>query len=193
MYNTKEKRSFLLRTASDVSRVAHGAPTPVLRLSCTLGFAGCLVYCGSPLAALPTVMVALDTSVANVALPHIAGSLSASADETTWVLTGYLVANAIVLPISGWIAQVLGRRRFLIISMIAFTISSSLHFTPYDPAFRESFHRLTELFSTQCDPVTATRKAYRSAYDILLGQSTLFAFVDNFRFLGFLFPGMIDL
>jgi DHA2 family multidrug resistance protein len=73
---------------------------------------------------LPTFMVALDTSVANVALPHIAGSLSASADEATWVLTSYLVANAIVLPISGWITQFLGRRRFLIISMIAFTISS---------------------------------------------------------------------
>ncbi|HIJ68909.1 MAG TPA: DHA2 family efflux MFS transporter permease subunit, partial [Deltaproteobacteria bacterium] len=73
---------------------------------------------------LPTFMVALDTSVANVALPHIAGSLSASADEATWVLTSYLVANAIVLPISGRIAQFLGRSRFLIISMIAFTISS---------------------------------------------------------------------
>ena len=73
---------------------------------------------------LPTFMVALDTSVANVALPHIAGSLSASADEATWVLTSYLVANAIVLPISGWVSQVLGRSRFLIISMIAFTISS---------------------------------------------------------------------
>ncbi len=73
---------------------------------------------------LPTFMVALDTSVANVALPHIAGSLSASADEATWVLTSYLVANAIVLPISGWIAQFLGRRRFLMISIIVFTISS---------------------------------------------------------------------
>jgi DHA2 family multidrug resistance protein len=59
------------------------------------------------------------------------------------------------------------------------------HLTPYEPAFRESFHRLTELFSTQCDPVTAMRKAYRSTYDILLGQSTLLAFIDNFRLLGF--------
>ncbi len=73
---------------------------------------------------MPTFMVVLDTSVANVALPHIAGSLSAGADEATWVLTSYLVANAIVLPISGWIAQFLGRSRFLIISMAAFTISS---------------------------------------------------------------------
>ncbi len=73
---------------------------------------------------LPRFMVTLDTSVASVALPHIAGSLSAGADEATWVLTSFLVANAIVLPISGWIAQLLGRSRFLIISMIVFTISS---------------------------------------------------------------------
>ncbi len=73
---------------------------------------------------LPTFMVSLDTSVANVALPYIAGSLSAGTDEVTWVLTSYLVANAIVLPISGWISQTLGRRRFLIVSIIAFTISS---------------------------------------------------------------------
>ncbi len=59
------------------------------------------------------------------------------------------------------------------------------HLTPHDPAFRESLHRLTELFSTQCDPVTAMRKAYRSTYDILVGQSTLLAFIDNFRLLGF--------
>jgi len=59
------------------------------------------------------------------------------------------------------------------------------HLTPYDPAFREAFHRLTELFSTQCDPVTAMRKAFQSTYDILVGQSTLLAFVDNFRLLGF--------
>ncbi len=56
--------------------------------------------------------------------PHIAGSLSASADEATWILTSYLVANALVLPISGWITQILGRSRFLIISIVTFTISS---------------------------------------------------------------------
>jgi DHA2 family multidrug resistance protein len=73
---------------------------------------------------LPTFMVALDTSVANVSLPYIAGSLSSSLDEATWVLTSYLVANAIILPISGWISQVLGRKRFLIISMVVFTFAS---------------------------------------------------------------------
>ena len=75
---------------------------------------------------LPTFMVALDTSVANVSLPYIAGSLSSSLDEATWVLTSYLVANAIILPVSGWISQVLGRKRFLMISMIVFTAASLL-------------------------------------------------------------------
>lgn len=75
---------------------------------------------------LPTFMVALDTSVANVALPYIAGSLSSSVDESTWVLTSYLVANAIILPVSGWVSQVLGRKRFLIISVIVFTFASFL-------------------------------------------------------------------
>ena len=59
-----------------------------------------------------TFMEVLDTSVANVSLQHIAGSLAASQEESTWVLTSYLVSNAIVLPISGWLAKVVGRKRF---------------------------------------------------------------------------------
>jgi DHA2 family multidrug resistance protein len=74
----------------------------------------------------PTFMVALDTSVANVALPHIAGSLSASYDESTWVLTSYLVANAIILPITGWLSSLLGRKRVLISSVLLFTLASFL-------------------------------------------------------------------
>ncbi|MEZ2347325.1 DHA2 family efflux MFS transporter permease subunit [Terriglobus sp. RCC_193] len=73
-----------------------------------------------------TFMEVLDTSIANVALPHIAGSLSASQDESTWVLTSYLVANAIILPISGWISSILGRRNFYLGSVILFTIFSAL-------------------------------------------------------------------
>ena len=61
---------------------------------------------------LATFMEVLDTSIANVSLQHIAGGLSAGVDESTWVLTSYLVANAIILPISGWISSVLGRRNF---------------------------------------------------------------------------------
>jgi DHA2 family multidrug resistance protein len=71
-------------------------------------------------------MVVLDSSVANVALPHIAGSLSASTDESTWVLTSYLVANAIMLPASSWIARRIGRKRLLMISIMVFTAASLL-------------------------------------------------------------------
>ena len=69
-------------------------------------------------------MEVLDTSIANVALPHIAGSLAASSDESTWVLTSYLVSNAIVLPISGWLATQIGRRRLFTICIVSFTVSS---------------------------------------------------------------------
>src|SRR4029079_541916 len=64
--------------------------------------------------------------IVNVALPHIAGSLAASLDEATWILTSYLVANAIVLPISGWLANALGRKRFYMICVALFTGSSVL-------------------------------------------------------------------
>src|SRR4051794_15434352 len=75
---------------------------------------------------LATFMEVLDTSVANVALPHIAGSLSASTDESTWVLTSYLVSNAIILPATGWLSSLFGRKRFLVICIIIFTIASGL-------------------------------------------------------------------
>src|ERR1700688_4520305 len=71
-------------------------------------------------------MEVLDTSIANVALPHIAGDLGASGDESTWVLTSYLVSNAIVLPISGWFVGMLGRKRFFMICIAVFTLSSLL-------------------------------------------------------------------
>ncbi|HVA77158.1 MAG TPA: DHA2 family efflux MFS transporter permease subunit [Candidatus Binataceae bacterium] len=73
-----------------------------------------------------TFMEVLDTSIANVALPHIAGGLSAGVDESTWVLTSYLVSNAIVLPISGWLAGMFGRKRFYMGCVALFTLSSFL-------------------------------------------------------------------
>ena len=73
-----------------------------------------------------TFMEVLDTSIANVSLPHIAGSLSVSQDESTWVLTSYLVSNAVVLPISGWISTKVGRKRFYMACVALFTISSFL-------------------------------------------------------------------
>ena len=75
---------------------------------------------------LATFMEVLDTSVANVALPHIAGSLSATIDESTWVLTSYLVSNAIVLPLSGWFSTLFGRKRFYMTCVVVFTVSSLL-------------------------------------------------------------------
>jgi DHA2 family multidrug resistance protein len=75
---------------------------------------------------LATFMEVLDTSVANVALPHIAGNLSASTEESTWVLTSYLVSNAIILPATNWLGRYFGRKRFLIICIIIFTASSAL-------------------------------------------------------------------
>jgi MFS transporter, DHA2 family, multidrug resistance protein len=76
--------------------------------------------------ALAAFMEVLDTSIANVALPYIAGNLGASADESTWVLTSYLVSNAIVLPISGWFAGLFGRKRFFMMCLTIFTVSSLL-------------------------------------------------------------------
>jgi MFS transporter, DHA2 family, multidrug resistance protein len=71
-------------------------------------------------------MEVLDTSIANVALPHIAGDLGASSDESTWVLTSYLVSNAIILPVSGWFVGIFGRKRFFMLCIIIFTLSSLL-------------------------------------------------------------------
>ena len=106
---------------------------------------------------LPTIMEIVDTSVANVALPHMQGSLNAGTDEVTWVLTSYLVSNAVVLPMTGWLSRVFGRKRFLITCIILFTIASFLCFESRDiisPAnlpqglkslFKESY--LAALFS----------------------------------------------
>ena len=71
-----------------------------------------------------TFMEVVDTSIANVALRHIAGSVGADQSESTWVLTSYLVSNAIVVPISGWLASVIGRKRFYMASVALFTLSS---------------------------------------------------------------------
>jgi len=73
-----------------------------------------------------TFMEVLDTTIVNVALPHIAGSLSSSADEATWALTSYLVANGIVLTISGWLGDLLGRKRYFVICIAMFTVCSFL-------------------------------------------------------------------
>src|SRR5437899_5999877 len=73
-----------------------------------------------------TFMEVLDTTVVNVSLPHIAGNLSATIDEATWVLTSYLVANAIILPMTGWLASRFGRKNLLMLSVVGFTSASFL-------------------------------------------------------------------
>lgn len=73
-----------------------------------------------------TFMELLDTSISNVSLPHIAGGLGTSYDESTWILTSYLVANAIILPMSAWLSQVFGRKRYYMMSVALFTATSFL-------------------------------------------------------------------
>src|SRR5438477_1619303 len=75
---------------------------------------------------LVTVMQILDTSVTNVALPHMQGSLSASVEEMSWVITSFLAANAIIIPATGWLSSLFGRRRFFLICTVLFTVSSFL-------------------------------------------------------------------
>jgi len=72
------------------------------------------------------IMELLDTTVVNVSLPHMAGSLASSVDEATWVLTSYIVANAIIMPITGWLSNYFGRKRLLLTVVTGFTLSSAL-------------------------------------------------------------------
>ncbi len=80
----------------------------------------------APVVALAAFMEVMDISIANVSLPHIAGALSSSQDESTWVLTSYLVTNAAVMPISGWLSSRFGRKRFFLVAISGFTVASLL-------------------------------------------------------------------
>lgn len=102
-----------------MSAAAATFPTPVWKPS----FNPWLIAVSVMLA---TFMEVLDTSIANVSLPHIAGSLSATTDESTWVLTSYLVSNAIILPAANWLGHYFGRKRFLIVCIAIFALSSAL-------------------------------------------------------------------
>jgi DHA2 family multidrug resistance protein len=83
-------------------------------------------------------MQVLDTSIANVALRQIAGSLGAGADESTWIVTTYLVASAIIIPISGWLSAVVGRKRYYLICVALFTVASR---ACHKPAYADRFSR----------------------------------------------------
>src|ERR1700743_3930773 len=100
---------------------ADAASTQPETLSVTKGVNPWLIGAAVMLA---TFIEVLDTAIASVALPYIAGSLSASNDEATWVLTSYLVANAVILPASNWFSLRFGRKRFLITCVIIFTVAS---------------------------------------------------------------------
>ena len=80
----------------------------------------------APVVALAAFMEIMDISIANVSLPHIAGDLSSSQSESTWVLTSYLVTNAVVMPISGWLSNTFGRKRFFLACIAGFTLASLL-------------------------------------------------------------------
>src|SRR3977135_1308435 len=97
--------------SSDLPRSAAGRHNP--RLSAVVG-------------SIATFMLVLDTSIANVALRHIAGSLAAGVDESTWVVTTYLIASAVIVPISGWLLRVVGGKPFYMICVALFTLSSFL-------------------------------------------------------------------
>jgi MFS transporter, DHA2 family, multidrug resistance protein len=101
----------------------NGAPSTATAEAWTPSFNPWLIAASVMLA---TFMEVLDTSIANVALPHIAGSLSATNDESTWVLTSYLVSNAIILPTTNWLGRYFGRKRFLIVCIVIFALSSAL-------------------------------------------------------------------
>jgi len=90
-----------------------------------------------------TVTQVLDTTVTNVALPHIQGALSAAVDEVSWVLTSYLAANAVVLPATGWLASVLGRKRLFLICTVMFTMASALCGLAFVSTWAPSLHHPT--------------------------------------------------
>ena len=101
----------------------HAASPPSSTRACERGRQRWLI---APVVALAAFMEIMDISIANVSLPHIAGDLSSSQNESTWVLTSYLVTNAIVMPISGWLSNTFGRKRFFLVCITGFTIASLL-------------------------------------------------------------------
>jgi MFS transporter, DHA2 family, multidrug resistance protein len=106
-----------------MSSIASGADRPVLERSAAGDRNPWLI---AVVVSLATFMQVLDTSIANVALRHIAGSLAAGVDESTWVVTSYLVASAVILPVSGWLSNVVGRKRFYMLCVATFTVFSLL-------------------------------------------------------------------
>ena len=103
---------------------------------------------------LATIMQGLDITIANVALPHMAGSVSASADQITWVLTSYIVASAIMTPMSGWLAARLGRKQVFVLSIIGFTLASALCGAAQTLAEIVAFRVLQGVFGAAMGPLS---------------------------------------
>ncbi len=114
------------RAQGDMSKVSGRGPQSSLAAPQAQWYPSVNPWIVAASVMLATFMEVLDTSVANVALPHISGNLSATNEEATWVLTSYLVSNAIILPATNWLARYFGRKRFLIVCIIIFTAASAL-------------------------------------------------------------------
>src|SRR3984957_4400519 len=101
-----------------------------------------------------TIMQALDTSIANVALPHMQGSLSATQDQISWVLTSYIVAAAIATPLTGWLAGRIGRKRLFLVAIVGFTVASLLCGSAQNLAQIVLYRLLQGLFGAALIPVS---------------------------------------
>jgi len=156
---------------------------------------------------LVTVMQVLDTSITNVALPHMQGSFSASIDEMSWVITSHLAANAVVIPASGWLTAVFGRRRFFLICTVTFTASSFLsgvalvtmllarrsqvhqatltsHLDPWSFEMAGRLRTWTDHFVNHgADTFTASRQAMAMLYRETVTQANILSYADDFWFL----------
>jgi len=123
---------------------------------------------------LATFMEVLDTSIANIALPHIAGTFGASTDESTWVLTSYLVSNGIVLPISAWLATRLGRKRYYMSCVALFAASSflcglapslgMLVFFRILQGYSSMCRKATKICCHSCAPTASCAKCFSSGW-----------------------------
>jgi DHA2 family multidrug resistance protein len=151
---------------------------------------------------LATFMEVLDTSIANVALPHIAGSLAADVNSSTWALTSYLVANAIVLPSTAWLSGVFGRKRFLIACIGIFTFASALCGAATSLPMLIAARVLQGAGGGALQPIAqavllesfpprkrgaamaATQEAYGILYRQMQSQAGLWAYIHDFRILG---------
>ncbi|MDK2846681.1 MAG: transporter, family, multidrug resistance protein [Desulfuromonadales bacterium] len=131
----------------------------------------------------------------NVALPYMQGSLNAGTDEITWVLTSYLVSNAVVLPMTGWLARMFGRKRFLLTCIVLFTVISFVaHINPYSPVFQQRFAALQETALAKGGmPGQVESKVMALLYGEVGRQAGVQSYNRIFWLLGIMYIAMIPL